>query len=95
MTIYNLVLVEWDDSAQPVPEWSWLSEHTWEKAIKCQSVGWLVHDGDDVKAVAPNMGNMGDEDSVQVSGVIRIPARSVTRLTILSDSAALNAHLFK
>lgn len=80
-----LVLIEWEDSAQPVPGWSWLSETTWESVIKCRSVGWLIYDGQDVKALAPNLGNMDDGDSLQISGVIRIPARCITRLTRLPN----------
>jgi len=74
----QLVLIEWEDSAQPVPGWSWLDETTWESVVLCKSVGWLIHDGEDVKALAPNLGDMGSD--TQVSGVIRIPTRCITRI---------------
>lgn len=80
-----LVLIEWVDSAQPVPGWSWLDDNTWEDVVKCQSVGWLVNDGEDVKSLAPNIGEMGDDNSMQVSGVIRIPARSIVKLIPLKN----------
>lgn len=84
----KLVLIEWEDSAQPVSGWSWLDGHTWESIIKCRSVGWLIHDGEDVKALAPNMGDMGGEESAQVPGVIRIPARAIIKITELSTEVA-------
>lgn len=80
----SLVLIEWEDSAQPVPGWAFLEAiDDWE-VIKCRSVGWLIHDGDDVKALAPNLGDVESENSAQVSGVIRIPARCVVKITQLA-----------
>lgn len=79
----KLVLVEWEDSTQPVPNWTWLSEKSpaREGIVRCQSVGWLIHDGDDVKVLAPNRGALGEH--VQVCGVIRIPARAVVKVRTL------------
>ena len=74
-----LVLIEWEDSAQPVGAWQYLSELEPPEVIACQSVGWLVHDGDDVKALAPNVGDL-DGAHAQASGLMRIPARCVTRV---------------
>lgn len=51
--------------------------------IKCLSVGWLIHDGEDMKALAPHMGDLGNEYSAQASGVIRIPARCITKVVKL------------
>lgn len=79
----RLVLVEWEDSARPVPEWVWASAHTWEQVVKCRSVGWLVYDGADVKALAPNVGDEEGEDH-QYCGVIRIPARCITAMRDLA-----------
>lgn len=78
-----LVLVEWLDSAQPVPDWHWLDESRWGDVVKCRSVGWLIHDGEDVKALAQNIGSLCDD--VQISGVIRIPACCITRLVRLVE----------
>lgn len=79
-------MVEWVDSCQPVPEWSWLGERSWGEVVVCRSVGWLVHDGDDVKAVAANVGEIDGE--IQISGVIRIPARSVIRMVKLTEETS-------
>lgn len=81
----KLVLIEWEDSAQPVPGWAWLDELEDMKAVRCRSVGWLIQDDAKVKALAPNLGCVLDEDW-QVSGVIRIPARCVTRLVEIDQA---------
>ena len=80
-----LVLIEWEDSAQPVPAWSYLTDFEAGRAVLCASVGWLIHDGDDVKALAPNMAGLRPGSDVQISGVIRIPARCVVRVTLLDE----------
>lgn len=85
MTTKDLVLIEWEDSTQPHGAWSWLEGgdvgEVWSEAVRCQSVGWLVYDGEDVKALAPNWGQLcGDH---QVSGVIRIPTRAIIKITRL------------
>lgn len=81
----RLVMIEWEDSAQPISSWAYLASLDATKAVRCVSVGWLIHDGKDVKALAPNMGNLNDESSVQVSGVIRIPTRCISRVVDLKE----------
>lgn len=80
-----LVMVEWEDSAQPTPGWQFLDSFEPPSITHCVSVGWLIHDGADVKALAPNMGNVWDKNSMQVSGVIRIPARCVVRVVEIDE----------
>lgn len=84
MSSCPLVMIEWVDSAQPSPSWQYLADFDDPKAIACVSVGWLIHDGDDVKALAQNMGDIGS-DAMQVSGVIRIPARCIVRTVELDE----------
>lgn len=79
-------MVEWEDSAQPVPAWRWVKDYGAPEIVRCTSVGWLIHDGDDVKALAPNMGEIGDD--LQVSGVIRIPTRCVARIVGLEEAGS-------
>ena len=81
-----LVMVHWVDSAQPISAWSFLAQAGFGSVVQCVSVGWLIHDDDDVKALAPNMGDIGTA-SVQVSGVIRIPTGSITGMTELAESS--------
>ncbi len=82
-----LVLVEWDDSRRPAPEWVWLREFAPAAPCKCASVGWLIHDGEDSKALAPNTANLNDgDDDAQACGVIHIPARCITRIVRLAET---------
>jgi hypothetical protein len=84
-------MIEWEDSAQPVSSWAYLNSLQTHDAVDCVSVGWLVHDGADVKALAPNLGNLNNESSMQVSGVIRIPARCITRMINLNEPELMSA----
>lgn len=83
----QLVMIEWEDSAQPIPGWAFLADCADFAVTRCKSVGWLIHDGADVKALAQNIGNAENEDSAQVSGVIRIPARCIVSTVILDGAA--------
>lgn len=47
-----LVMIEWEDSAQPIAQWQFLSDLELPGVVRCVSVGWLVRD-DHVKALAP------------------------------------------
>ena len=80
-----LVLVEWEDSTQPVPQWKYLADYEKAGAVKCASVGWLIQDDKHTKALAPNIGDLGTDDSAQASGVIRIPVRCITRIVRLKE----------
>lgn len=85
----NLVIVEWEDSAQPKPNWMFLSDFEAPEIVKCVSVGWLVYDGEEVKALSPNLGRYDDGEGIQGSGIICIPSRSITRLVKLKEGKAL------
>ena len=78
-----LVLIEWEDSARPVATWQYLDDIEGTGPIRCQSVGYLIDDGESVKTLAPNVGELGTE-AAQASGVIRIPTRCITRVRKLS-----------
>lgn len=65
--------------------WTYLASFTPTGTVRCASVGWLIRDDDQMKAVAPNMGSINDERSLQVSGVIQIPTSCVLRITQLSE----------
>ena len=83
MAEHKLVLIEWEDSEEPAPKWRCLEPIKDALANVCSSAGWLISDGELTKVLAPNMANMEDPDSVQVSGVIKIPSRSVVSITAL------------
>lgn len=82
---HPLVLIEWLDSARPVGAWIWLSDFEAPEALSCQSVGWLLHDGE-VKALAPNIGDVGGEDE-QACGIIRIPACAIIKMMVLREAS--------
>ena len=78
----SLVLVEWLDSERS-DAWEYVSKVK-PSALRCQSVGWLVVDDDDVKQVVPNL----DAEAVQGYGAITIPACSILSMTTLNDPRA-------
>jgi hypothetical protein len=41
-----LVLIEWLDSAQPLPAWRFLDDLPPLEVVRCYSVGWLVAEGE-------------------------------------------------
>lgn len=73
-----LVLLEWEDSAQPLPAWRFLSDPPEATVVLCRSVGWIVAETADVLMLAPNLGDYSSDDP-QASGFMRIPTRCVTR----------------
>ena len=78
-------MIEWEDSAQPIPSWCYLADFEAPGTIRCVSVGWLVRDDKTMKVLAPNMGAIDDENSVQISGMIQIPTRCVLNTTRLNE----------
>lgn len=80
-----LVIVEWEDSAQPTSHWVFLSEFGTPSIIRCASVGWLIHDGKTIKALAPNMAEIDSGINAQASGIIKIPSRSIIKITKLRE----------
>lgn len=86
MNNLKLVKVEWEDSVRPDPAWRYLSDLEQPKIVRCVSVGYLVHDGVDIKSVAPNIGNAYDEETAQASGIIHIPACAVQKVTYLLEN---------
>ena len=80
-----LVMIEWEDSAQPIPSWHFLAGFEAPGTIRCVSVGWMVRDDKTMKVLAPNLGAIDDESSVQISGMIQIPTRCVLHITPVSE----------
>lgn len=81
------LLVEWQDSAQPVPSWRFLDDAPAMAVVACVSVGWVVQETREVLMLAPNLGDQ-HTPSAQGSGFIRIPKRAVTRRVNLRASNA-------
>lgn len=84
-----LVLIEWLDSGQPMPNWQWLEQIEPRRPHLCVSVGFLVQDGDEAKVLAPNLGaSDGGGTWDQASGVITIPTTAVQRMLRLNANVA-------
>ena len=69
-TLARLVLIEWEDSRQPVASWQRLNEFIKLDVCKCVSVGFLISDDDEQKVLAPNMADIESKDNIQTSGVM-------------------------
>ena len=79
-TMPKLVMIEWLDSHH-IPRWTVDDPVT--EPLLCRSVGWLVHDGDKAKTIAPHM---TDEETPQRAGEMTIPACAVKRIKVLVKS---------
>ena len=83
---YQLVRVEWEDSARPVSAWEWVSDYQLPKAVVCISVGYLVAKTKRAIALAPNLGDLGREE-VQACGIMRIPRSAVRKVKKIGGKA--------
>ena len=82
----RLVLVEWLDSRSPESRWQRLTEMESAEFCRCVSVGFLIRDNKQIKVLAPNMADIDYPDNLQASGIIVIPAKSVTAIKDLEES---------
>ncbi len=81
----KLVLIEWVDSAQPLPGWRFLNDLPSLAVVHCKSVGWLVGASKAVRMLAPNLGDVVAQGDAQASGFIRIPVASIIRQVALRE----------
>jgi len=72
-----LVIIRWQDSAQPLPSWQYLTALPRTRPIECATVGWLLKDDDDIKVVCQSVGDLDNPSNAQASGIMTIPARCV------------------
>lgn len=84
---HPLVLIEWQDS-HASRGWQELDGIA-DAVLVCHSVGWLVHDGEQSKVLAPHV-SFGS-DPLQGNGVMTIPTRSVLRTVPLARRALRRA----
>lgn len=81
---YNLILVEWEDSARPISSWQWIDEYVVPQIVKCLSVGFLIAETNEALALAPNLGDVTCERK-QAAGIIRIPRSAVRSMVELTS----------
>lgn len=74
-----LVLIEWLDS-QFTAEWHTEPVHT--EPLVCHSVGWLIHDGEKAKTIAPHI---TVESLPQRCGEMTIPTCAILKMRTLTD----------
>jgi hypothetical protein len=75
---YSLMVVEWEDSAQPIPAWQWVEDYELPEVVSCLSVGYVIAETDTAIALAPNLGDLA-QPKAQACGIIRIPRRAIIR----------------
>jgi hypothetical protein len=73
----RLILVEWEDSVRPLPDWCHLDDLPALEIVQCVSVGFIVAETNRVLMLAPNLGDVGTGNA-QASGCIRIPKSGIT-----------------
>jgi hypothetical protein len=79
----RLVFIEWTDS-HAVPGWQDLDAVRRSLGLVCRSVGWLIHDDQDTKILAPHLSE--GSNPPQGSGIMMIPARAVLREVDLTEA---------
>lgn len=83
---YPLVLVEREDSQQPIPSWQWVEEYQMPTVVYCRSVGYMISKTKLAIALAPNLGGL-DTENVQGGGIMRIPRSAIRKISNLKTSS--------
>jgi hypothetical protein len=86
-----LVIIRWQDSAQPIPSWRHLSQLPATRAIECATVGWLLKDDADVKVLCQSVGDLDNPLNAQASGIMTIPARCVLSIERLTEDGVISS----
>lgn len=86
-----LVIIRWQDSAQPISAWKHISDLPRTGPIECATVGWLLKDNDEVKVICQSVGDLHNPHNAQASGIMTIPARCVLSIERLSEEQKATA----
>ena len=86
-----LVIIRWQDSAQPIPAWKHLSQLPATRAIECATVGWLLKDDHDVKVLCQSVGDLDSPQNAQASGIMTIPTRCVISVERLTEDGIISS----
>lgn len=83
----RLVLIEWLDAFGCSSTWEEVGD-VHPRAMRCRSVGWLVHDGEDCKVVVPHLSE-ADHDDVKQQGCgdMTIPTCTIRYMVDLTPPA--------
>jgi hypothetical protein len=81
----RLVLVEWLDSYGCSASWQSIDNPLpAPRVMRCRSVGWLIHDGEECKVLIPHVGDVGEGEASQGCGDMTIPTCAVLRVQELN-----------
>lgn len=85
MSEYRLVQIDWLDSAEDKRGWRPFDTEE-PPPLLCQSVGWLVIDGEKTKVIVPTRHDGNEEQGVRECGTggMKIPAGCVVRIADLA-----------
>ena len=86
-----LVIIRWQDSAQPLPSWQYLSALPGTRPVECATVGWLLKDDDDIKVICQSVGDLENPKNAQASGIMTIPARCILSIEKLTEEELLTS----
>lgn len=76
----DLVFIEWLDSHGSVEGWQVIDDMKPEPLI-CESVGWLLYDGEECKKVLPHKAGYRNKDIVhQGRGELTIPTKAILKI---------------
>jgi hypothetical protein len=81
--LLDLVLVEWEDSLQPVSAWHIMDDLPVLEVAHCKTVGWLVAENGEAVMVAQSSADLKSTDA-QAGGFMRIPKSCIKRVSVLS-----------
>ena len=76
-------MIEWEDSRIPISKWRYVDPEERYRPVSCVSVGWLLRDEKRVKVLVQNIGDLKEPENGQISGVMQISSRAVTKITDL------------
>ena len=81
----KLVQIDWVDSCSAAAGHPWCHiDEVKPASVKCQSVGWLLHDDKESKTVIAHLSYGNHDGSLrQSAGDMTIPTRAITKLVVL------------
>jgi len=81
---YKLVYIKWEDSHGVSSDWQYINGAN-PRVVICQSVGWLIHDGEKCKLIVPHL-TQSDHVKRQVCGDMTIPTAAVVKMVVLKEA---------
>lgn len=84
----KLVLIEWIDSSSAPDGWNRLDElKISTKPIRCRSVGWLLHEGNDAKTLVAHISGESDQhNNARACGDMTIPNCAILKMRVLAKA---------